>query len=415
MSYLSRLSKVVRYQCLLQKSPVVLVSHGVRKFSRSTARNNNGGPDQVRKKGLLERLGEGPVVGDGSYVFTLERRGYVLAGPWTPEVVIEHPEAVKSLHREYLHAGADVLQASTFYSSDDKLTMPGHEAGRTITCKELNDKACTILKEVSGAADVLLCGAVSPTPSYLDGKGKTVVQQEYSKQLEAFIQHDLDFLLAEFIGHVEEAEWAIELMKTKGKPVACTLRIGPKGDCAGVSAGECAVRMADAGADVIGINCQFDPNTGLKTMSLMKAALEKEGLSPYLMMQPLGFHCPEVEHEYEGYQMLPECPFALEPRQLTRFEVHTFARAAYELGVRYIGGCCGFEPHHIRAISEELSPERGGKLGEASKKHVPWGGALKNSMLEPNRNKGSRQHWERTKPASGRPGHPDVQPKLINQ
>eukprot|EP00058_Branchiostoma_floridae_P006727 XP_002592215.1 hypothetical protein BRAFLDRAFT_123950 [Branchiostoma floridae] len=414
MSFLSRVSKVARSQCLLQNTPVLTVSHGVRKFSRSATRQD-GGHGQQQKKGLLERLSEGPVVGDGSYVFTLERRGYVLAGPWTPEVVIEHPEAVKSLHREYLHAGADVLQASTFYSSDDKLTMPGHEAGRTITCKELNDKACTILKEVAGDADVLLCGAMSPVPSYLDGKGKEVVQREYAKQMEAFIEHDLDFLLAEFLGHVEEAEWVIELMKTKGKPVACTLRTGPKGDCAGIPAGECAVRMADAGADVVGVNCQYDPNTCLKTLEAMKTELDKRGLSPYLMVQPLGFHCPEVENEDEGYQMLPECPFALEPRHLTRFEAHAFARAAYDLGVRYIGGCCGFEPHHIRAISEELSPERGGKLGEASKKHVPWGGALKNSMLVPNRTKGSRQHWEKTKPASGRPGYPDVQPKLINQ
>ncbi|XP_035658583.1 betaine--homocysteine S-methyltransferase 1-like [Branchiostoma floridae] len=415
MHFLSRFSKIARSPCLLQNTPLFTASHGVRKFSRSATRNKDGGPGQQKKKGLLERLGEGPVVGDGSYVFTLERRGYVLAGPWTPEVVIEHPEAVKSLHREYLHAGADVLQASTFYSSDDKLTMPGHEASRTITCKELNDKACTILKEVAGDADVLLCGAMSPVPSYLDGKGKEVVQREYAKQMEAFIEHDLDFLLAEFLGHVEEAEWVIELMKTKGKPVACTLRTGPKGDCAGVAAGECAVRMAEAGADVVGVNCQYDPNTCLKTMEAMKTELDKRGLSPYLMVQPLGFHCPEVENEDEGYQMLPECPFALEPRQLTRFEAHAFARAAYDLGVRYIGGCCGFEPHHIRAISEELSPERGGKLGEASKKHVPWGGALKNSMLVPNRTKGSRQHWEKTKPASGRPGYPDVQPKLINQ
>ncbi|XP_066300872.1 betaine--homocysteine S-methyltransferase 1-like [Branchiostoma lanceolatum] len=85
------------------------------------------------KKGLLERLREGPVVGDGSYVFTLEKRTYVKAGPWTPEVVVEHPDAVKQLHKEYIRAGADVVQAFTFYSTDDKLNLPGHEAGGTIT------------------------------------------------------------------------------------------------------------------------------------------------------------------------------------------------------------------------------------------------------------------------------------------
>ena len=67
----------------------------------------------------------------------------------------------------------------------------------------------------------------------------------------------------------------------------------------------------------------------------------------------------------------------LETRLCTRFDIHRFAREAYEIGVRYIGGCCGFEPYHIRAISEELSVERGGILPKASEKHEPWGSALK--------------------------------------
>merc|ERR1711936_681421 len=67
----------------------------------------------MTKKGLLERLAEGPVIGDGGFVFAMEKRGYVKAGPWTPEVVMEHPEAVEGLHREFLRAGADVMQAFT--------------------------------------------------------------------------------------------------------------------------------------------------------------------------------------------------------------------------------------------------------------------------------------------------------------
>ena len=60
----------------------------------------------------------------------------------------------------------------------------------------------------------------------------------------------------------------------------------------------------------------------------------------------------------------------------TRWDMHKYARDAYELGVRYIGGCCGVEPHHIRAISEELHAERSGKVAEGSKKHGLWGGGL---------------------------------------
>ena len=56
-------------------------------------------------KGILERLAEGPVLGDGGYLLELEKRGYVQAGPFTPEVVIEHPDALAQLHREFLRAG----------------------------------------------------------------------------------------------------------------------------------------------------------------------------------------------------------------------------------------------------------------------------------------------------------------------
>ncbi|XP_066299970.1 betaine--homocysteine S-methyltransferase 1-like [Branchiostoma lanceolatum] len=402
--------------------------------------NNSG---YMVKKGLLERLQEGPVVGDGSYIITLEKRGYVMAGPYTTEVVIEHPEAVKQLHQEYMRAGADVLQAFTFFATDDRLSgpdAPGNETGKSITCKQLNDQACTIVKEVVGDGDVLICGGLSNTPSYAQGKGKTAVQQEFGKQVDSFMEQDVDFLLAEvcrchvsfivgksiyavdfllaeFFGYVEEAEWAIEVLKGKGKPVACTLRIGPTGDDSGVSPGECAVRMAKVGADVVGLNCRFDANTCLKTIKMMKDALEKEGLSPYLMVQPNGFLSPETEQTKDGWTSLPEFPFALETRQMTRFEVNHFVRAAFDLGVRYIGGCCGFEPHHIRAISEELSPERGGKLGEASKKHRPWGGAMKSDQSERDfmNGKDTREYWESVKPALGRPGFPDVQAKLFRQ
>merc|ERR1719410_1097943 len=93
-------------------------------------------------------------------------------------------------------------------------------------------------------------------------------------------------------------------------------------------------------------------------MKLMKEALDKEGLSPFLMTQPLGFRTPDVGRY--GWITLPEFPFAMEPRQITRWEAAKYAREAYDLGVRVIGGCCGFESYHIRAMAEELSEERGG-------------------------------------------------------
>jgi len=65
----------------------------------------------------------------------------------------------------------------------------------------------------------------------------------------------------------------------------------------------------------------------------------------------------------------------METRSMTRWDVHQYAREAYDAGIRYIGGCCGFEPYHIRAIAEEVSAERG-FLPPASEKHGLWGAAL---------------------------------------
>merc|ERR1719295_2101837 len=141
--------------------------------------------------------------------------------------------------------------------------------------------------------------------------------------------------------------------------------IGPEGDCRGVPCGECGVRMAKAGADVVGINCHFDPFVTLDGLRLMKAAMDAEGIKKHMIAQPLAFHTPDAKRQ--GFIDLPEFPFGLEPRICTRWDMHRYAREAYDLGVRYIGGCCGFEPYHIRAIAEELAKETGIKALSSEK------------------------------------------------
>nr|XP_026690795.1 betaine--homocysteine S-methyltransferase 1-like [Ciona intestinalis] len=307
-------------------------------------------------KGLLERLKEGPVVGDGSMCMTLEKRGYCRAGQWTPEAVLEYPDAVKQLLREYLRAGADVLQTPCYASSDGRL-----KRGRiTYTTAEINAAACDLAYEVAQEGNALVCGGITPVLSYLQNKGEEAIREEFNGQLDVFIKrrNNVDFILGEFFGHIEELEICVDVMKKAKMPIACTMRIGALGDLNGVSVEECAVRMAKTGADLIGLNCLFDLNATLKTLKRMKNALDAEGITTPLMCQPLGFMCPEVEHTTNGYSGLPENPLAQDPRQVTRFEVHKFAREAYNLGARYIGGCCGMEPHHIRAIAQELAPER---------------------------------------------------------
>merc|ERR1712203_1072771 len=177
---------------------------------------------------------------------------------------------------------------------------------------------------------------ISQTPSYLEGKGKQAVQAVFKKQIDVFVEEKLDFVLCEYFEHIEETEWAIEECLRSELPVAATMCIGPEGDLHGNSAAECAIRMARAGAHVVGVNCHFDMFVALETMKKMKAGLQAAGLDPYLMMQPIAYLCPDAGKQ--GIIDLPEFPFALEPRVSTRWDMHKYAREAFDLGVATLEG-----------------------------------------------------------------------------
>src|SRR5829696_4692403 len=76
---------------------------------------------------LMQRLEAGPVICAEGYLFELERRGFLQAGAFVPEVVLEHPQVVSGLHREFVHAGSDVVEAFTYYAHREKLRLIGRE------------------------------------------------------------------------------------------------------------------------------------------------------------------------------------------------------------------------------------------------------------------------------------------------
>ena len=74
---------------------------------------------------LQERLSRGTLICAEGYLFEFERRGYLQAGPYVPEIVLEHPEMVRQLHRDFVHAGSDVVEAFTYYANREKLRLIG--------------------------------------------------------------------------------------------------------------------------------------------------------------------------------------------------------------------------------------------------------------------------------------------------
>ena len=254
--------------------------------------------------------------------------------------------------------------------------------------------------QVANEGDAMVLGGLCQTPTYLSGKGKEAVQAEFRKQVDTFVEKGVDFLLCEYFEHIEEAEWAIQVCKETSLPVACSLCIGPEGDLHGVSTKECGARMVKAGADIVGINCHYDPFVTLDAVQLVIDGVKEAGLQAHYIAQPLAYHTPDAGKQ--GFIDLPEFPFALEPRICTRWDMHHYARRAYDMGVRYIGGCCGFEPYHIRAVSEELAKERG-KSCDASQKHGLWGEGLRVHTKPWVRARARQMYWDNLNPASGRP------------
>eukprot|EP00058_Branchiostoma_floridae_P027275 XP_002612766.1 hypothetical protein BRAFLDRAFT_97253 [Branchiostoma floridae] len=101
----------------------------------------------AKAKGLLERFRDGEtVICAEGYLFEFERRGYLQAGGFVPEVVIEHPELVEGLHREFVHAGSDVVLAFTFYAHREKLRLVGREAD----LEKMNRTALRLARKMSG-------------------------------------------------------------------------------------------------------------------------------------------------------------------------------------------------------------------------------------------------------------------------
>src|SRR5450631_3050688 len=114
------------------------------------------------KASLRQRLDKGPVICAEGYVFELERRGYLQAGAFVPEVVLEHPEVVRQLHRDFVHAGSDVVEALTYYAHREKLRVIGREAD----LEPINRRALEIAKSVAAETGALFAGDICNTNVY---------------------------------------------------------------------------------------------------------------------------------------------------------------------------------------------------------------------------------------------------------
>src|SRR5215469_10645337 len=136
-------------------------------------------PSPSAAGGLLDRLRNGAVICAEGYLFECERRGYLQAGAFVPEVVLDHPEVVEQLHRDFVHAGSDVVQAFTYYGHREKMRLIGKEE----LLEPLNRQALTIASRVARETGSLLAGTLCNTNVYdIDEASRRAVRSIFDEQ-----------------------------------------------------------------------------------------------------------------------------------------------------------------------------------------------------------------------------------------
>jgi betaine-homocysteine S-methyltransferase len=301
--------------------------------------------------GLRERLDRDVVLSAEGYLFELERRGYVRSGPFVPEAVLDFPDAVRELHREFLRAGAEVMVAFTYYGHREKLRMIGREQD----LEPLNRDALRLAKEVAAEGDALVAGNICNTwvydPEAAESSGE-IVRQMYREQVGWAVEEGADFIISETNDYVGEALIALEVTQAFGLPSVVTFASTEERTLDGFEFDEACKRLEAAGADVVGLNCSRGPETMLPLIDRIRAAVDC-----FVAAQPAPYRTTAAA---PTFQLLRDpsgaraFPLALDPFLCTRFELADFAAAARDAGVGYLGVCCGGAPHHVRAMAESL-------------------------------------------------------------
>lgn len=311
---------------------------------------------------LIARLAAGPVICAEGYVFELERRGYLQAGAYVPEVILSAPEVVEQLHLDFVHAGSDVTQALTYYVHREKLRMIGREQD----LEPMNRAALQIAKSVARRTGTLLAGDLCNTNIYDPGSRASIRQARrmFAESVGWATAAGVDYIVAETFSWGGEALLALKAIREGSTvPAVVTFALHQEAQTReGWSPVETCRRLEDAGADVVGINCHRGPATLMPFIRQIRKAVKC-----HVAALPVPYRTTRRQPSFMALTD-PHCgnarafPVGLDPFVCTRGEIFEFGREAFALGVHYLGVCCGAGPHHIRALAESV-----GRHPEASR------------------------------------------------
>jgi len=316
----------------------------------------------MTKENLKKRLDKGPVICAEGFLFEIEKRGYMASGEFVPMVSLDHPEVLENLHKEFQHAGSDIVQAFTYNGHREKMRVIGKEE----LLEPLNRAALKIAKKVAtnpiGEKENLMAGNISNSNIWNqdDKKSQLEVEKMFREMVGWAVDEGADILIGETFYYAEEAYTALKVMKESGLPSVIT--IAPYGQNImrdGVSILDTCKELEQQGGDVVGMNCHRGPNTMLPYLK----EIRKE-LKCHVAGLPINYRTTDGHPTFFNLPDNNGCschtphettfPTALDPMQCSRYEIRQFAKEAYDLGINYLGVCCGANPMLIREVAEAV-------------------------------------------------------------
>ena len=293
---------------------------------------------------LIARLNKAPVLCDGAMGTLLYGKG-VFINRCYDEMNVSQSDMILDLHRQYLQAGAEIIETNTF--GGNRFRLERHSLADKVA--EINAAGARLARTAAKSFDVWVAGAVGPLGIRIEPLGKTSFDEAratFREQIAALVEGGVDLIILETFGYVEELHQAVLAARDVAPklPVVAQVTIDEDGNCLDGSTPETFTpRLEEWGVDVIGCNCSVGPVAMLDVIERVRALT-----SLPLSAQPNA----GVPRSVEGRNI-----YLCSPEYMA-----SYARKFVTAGVRLIGGCCGTTPDHTRVMKSAL------RMGEARSK-----------------------------------------------
>ena len=247
------------------------------------------------------------------------------------ELNLRQPELVLEIHRDYVRAGADLLETNTFGASPLKLASHG----LADDTERINTAAARLARDAAGSR-AAVAGAIGPLGVRLEPFGSLGVDEArdaFARQVRGLLAGGVDGFLLETFSDVDEIGAAIAAVRAEcDLPIIAQMTIGNDGRTAfGTDPSSFGPELVERGADAVGVNCSVGPHGVLEAVE----ALARVVTVPITAQPNAGL--PRDVGDRKIYMASPEY-------------MASYARRMVEAGARIVGGCCGTTPEHIRAI-----------------------------------------------------------------